>query len=73
MLNIKILLFCWKLPSIPPPPGADHVTPVVLALFPERKKMADVVEIEALSFIKQEITRRLILVSSKINHHCVLV
>ncbi len=25
MHNIKILLFCWKLPSIPPP-GADHVT-----------------------------------------------
>ncbi len=43
------------------------MTPVVLALFPERKKMADVVEIEALSFIKQEITRRLILVSQKQN------
>ncbi len=27
MHNIKILLFCWKLPSIPSPPGADHVTP----------------------------------------------
>ena len=26
MRNIKILLFCWKLPSIPPPWG-DHVTP----------------------------------------------
>ena len=26
MHNIKILLFCWNLPSIPPPPCGDHVT-----------------------------------------------
>ncbi len=63
MLNIKILLFCWKLPSIPSPPRGDHMTPVVLAL--SLRKMAAVVrditleETELLSFLRQNIQRKL--------------
>ncbi len=26
MLIINFVLFCWILPSIPPPPRSDHVT-----------------------------------------------
>ncbi len=63
MLNIKIL-FCWKLPSIPPPPGADHVTPcgfgrsfwkmVVVA-----QHLITLEETELLSFLRQNIQRKL--------------
>ena len=55
MHNIKILLFCWNLPSIPhpPPPGADHVIRGFSLSF---WKMADLIEVEVLSFLKQEIT-----------------
>ncbi len=64
MHNIKILLFCWILPSIPPPPGADHVTLCgSAALF---WKMASVnprlitfEETKLLSFFRQNIIHKL--------------
>ncbi len=62
MLNISFVLFCWQLPSIPSPPRRRSHDQ---GFFPLFLKMADVVETEALSFLKQEITHRLIIVA-----HC---
>ncbi len=51
MLNTKILLFCWDYPACLPPGG--HVIKGFSLSF---WKMADIVEVEAFSFLKQEIT-----------------
>ena len=56
MLNINFVLFCWVLPSIPPLPGGGHV----IKGFSLSLKM-DLVEVEAFSFLHQEITCRIIL------------
>ncbi len=52
MLNIKILLFCWQLPSIPSPPrGWSRDLGFSLSFF----SAMDTVEVESWSFIRQQI------------------
>ncbi len=62
MLNISFVLFCWILPSIPSPPGA--LAPLWFCL--SLSKMATrwmrpitFQEIELLSFLKQNVIRKI--------------
>ncbi len=68
MLNIKILLFCWILPSIPSPRGHWPLCGIaslfsIMATAGSRAITAQ--EIELISFIKQNIVRKLLELSSQ--------
>ncbi len=59
MYNIKILLFCWNYPACLPPGGGHVIKGFSLSFW----KMADIVEVEVFSFLKQEISQQLIIVA----------
>ncbi len=65
MHNINFVLFCWNLPSIPPPPGADHVTPCgfgrsfLKKMAAAAQRLITLEETELLSFLRQNIQRKL--------------
>ncbi len=62
MHNIKILLFCWKLPSIPPPRGWSR-DPLwfwlSLSNMASAQRFITLEEVDVLSFLHQNIARKL--------------